>query len=196
MPELQATRGAPITGQEALPAADDAGGSSDATAEGGPVEGPQRASWPIIITVALVGYALDRLTKWWAIASLDPDHPVSILGGLVTLRLVFNPGAAFSMGARLTIVFTVIAILALVGVLCWVAPRSRGTLQAVTVGLLAAGIAGNLTDRLVREPGPLRGHVVDFISLPHFAIFNVADICISAAAVCTIWIALTNRAER
>jgi signal peptidase II len=50
------------------------------------------------------------------------------------------------------------------------------------MGLLLAGIAGNLTDRIFRDPGPLRGHVVDFLELPHWPIFNVADICINVAA--------------
>ena len=44
-------------------------------------------------------------------------------------------------------------------------------------------MAGNLTDRLFREPGPMRGHVVDFLRFPHWPIFNVADMCINVAAV-------------
>ena len=52
----------------------------------------------------------------------------------------------------------------------------------MALGLLLAGVAGNLTDRIVREPGPLRGHVVDFLMLPHWPVFNVADICINIAA--------------
>jgi signal peptidase II len=49
--------------------------------------------------------------------------------------------------------------------------------------MLLAGIAGNLTDRLLRGPGPLRGEVVDFLMLPRWPVFNVADMCIDAAAV-------------
>ena len=45
-----------------------------------------------------------------------------------------------------------------------------------------AGVLGNLTDRLFRSPGALRGHVVDFLQLPNWPIFNVADICINIAA--------------
>lgn len=62
------------------------------------------------------------------------------------------------------------------------------------MGLMLAGIAGNLTDRLFRAPGPLRGHVVDMFQFPHFAIFNVADVFITAAAGLIILIAL--RGER
>ena len=57
--------------------------------------------------------------------------------------------------------------------------RHRG--WAVAFGLLLAGVVGNLTDRLFRVPGPFRGHVVDFLALPHWPIFNVAVVCIDAA---------------
>ncbi len=46
-----------------------------------------------------------------------------------------------------------------------------------------AGATGNLTDRLLRAPGFARGHVVDFLQLPHWPIFNVADASICVAAV-------------
>jgi len=68
-------------------------------------------------------------------------------------------------------------------VVLWVSRRLGSTLWAVALGLLLAGVAGNLTDRLFREPGPMRGHVVDFLRLPHWPIFNVADVCINIAAV-------------
>ena len=64
----------------------------------------------------------------------------------------------------------------------WLSRRLGSTVWAVAFGLLLAGICGNLTDRLLREPGPLRGHVVDFLMLPHWPIFNVADMCINVAA--------------
>jgi len=49
--------------------------------------------------------------------------------------------------------------------------------------LILGGAIGNLVDRLFREPAVLRGHVVDFLELPHWPIFNVADMCITTAAV-------------
>ena len=58
-----------------------------------------------------------------------------------------------------------------------------------------AGISGNLHDRLFRAPGPLLGHVVDFIQLPHFAIFNVADICITSAAVLVVLLSLCSPSD-
>jgi signal peptidase II len=79
-------------------------------------------------------------------------------------------------------VIALFAVAAFVVVLV-LASRVRTTGWAWALGLLLAGIAGNLTDRIFREPGPLRGHVIDFLQLPHWPIFNVADICINAAAV-------------
>lgn len=149
-----------------------------------------RRYWLIALVVGVVGLGLDQAAKALAIANLDPAHPVPLLGGLVTLQLTRNSGAAFSMGEGFTVVFTVVAIAALVAVVVWALPRLRHVGWAVTAGLLLAGISGNLTDRLLREPGPFQGHVVDFIQLPYFAIFNVADICITAAAVLVVWLSM------
>ncbi len=149
----------------------------------------------VIVALAVVCYALDRLTKYLAISRLDPSNPPSYLGGLVRLRLISNPGAAFSLGSSATVGLSILAIVALVAVLVGVLPRVRSWLAAVATGLALAGIAGNLTDRLIRPPGVLRGHVVDFISLPHFAIFNVADMCITATAALLI-VASLRRPQR
>ncbi len=140
--------------------------------------------------IAVTGVALDQATKALALAHLDPQQPIQLLGGLLTLQLIRNPGAAFSLGEQFTVVFTCIAIGALIGVSCWLLPRVRHTGWAVATGCLLAGIVGNLIDRLFREPGPFHGHVIDFLQLPHFAIFNVADMYITAAAVLVIWLSL------
>jgi len=79
-------------------------------------------------------------------------------------------------------VFSVVSIVAVL-VIAWFSRRLGSAVWAVALGLLMAGVAGNLTDRLFRAPGPLRGHVVDFFMLPHWPVFNVADICIDVAAV-------------
>ncbi|MFT8396258.1 signal peptidase II [Propionibacterium sp.] len=137
-----------------------------------------------MVLVAVAGFVLDRVTKALAISHLSSGAPTgSLLGGLVGLQLLFNSGAAFSMGTSVTIVFSLLAIIALVFVLVWVWPRARGWVPSVCAGMLAAGIAGNLADRLLRPPGVLRGHVVDFIAVRHFAVFNVADAFITCAAV-------------
>ncbi|WP_300083733.1 signal peptidase II [Propioniciclava sp.] len=148
----------------------------------------RRLIWTTALTIAAVGYALDQVTKYLAITYLDPADPPVLLGGLLTLQLIFNPGAAFSMGEGFTVGLTVIAAAALVFVLAWLLPRTRHRGWSVALGLLLAGILGNLTDRLVRPPGFAHGHVVDFLQLPYFAIFNVADMCITFAAVAIIWL--------
>ena len=83
---------------------------------------------------------------------------------------------------RFTWVFAVAAVAVLAFVLVRLVPRVRHRGWAVALGLLCAGVSGNLVDRLFRAPGPFRGHVVDFLELPHWPIFNVADMCITAAA--------------
>lgn len=133
--------------------------------------------------VLIAGLSADVITKVLVVEQVDPASPVRLLGGLITLRVIRNPGAAFSQGPHLTYVFAIAGILVLLYVVLRLAPRLGHTGWAVALGLLCAGVSGNLTDRLFRQPGVLRGHVVDFIQLPHFAIFNVADMCITSAAV-------------
>jgi signal peptidase II len=135
----------------------------------------------------LTGLAADVFTKIVVVARLDPQNPVSLLGGLLTFRLIRNPGAAFSQGEQFTFVFAVAAILVLSFVIIRLVPRLGHRGWAVALGLLCAGVAGNLTDRLFRQPAVFRGHVVDFVQLPYFAIFNVADMCITSAAVLIIF---------
>ncbi|MGB7963408.1 MAG: signal peptidase II [Propionicimonas sp.] len=143
--------------------------------------------------IALVGVFADQATKTLALSQLDPARPVSLLGGLLTLQLIRNPGAAFSMGENFTVLLSLIAVAAAAGVVGWLLPRVRHTGWAVATGCLLAGIVGNLIDRLFREPGPFRGHVIDFLQLPHFAIFNVADMFITAAALIVLWLTLVTK---
>jgi signal peptidase II len=129
-----------------------------------------------------------------AVSKLDPENPSRLLGGLITFRLIRNPGAAFSLGENATVLFALLAVAALVGVGIWIVPKVAVTSWAIATGLLLAGIAGNLVDRLFRAPGVFRGHVVDFIQLPYFgAIFNVADMCLTVAAATILVISLFSR---
>lgn len=139
----------------------------------------------LLLAIGTVLYAVDVVTKVLAVEHLEGRGRVDLLGPVLGLNLAHNPGAAFSLGTESTFVLSLLAIAAVVGVLV-MAPRVREAWWAVALGLLLAGVAGNLTDRLVRAPGPLRGHVVDFLQLPHWPIFNVADICICAAAALII----------
>ena len=132
----------------------------------------------------LVGYGADQLTKWWIESTLREGQAITVVDGLLWWRFIRNPGAAFSMGESYTWVFTIVmAVVAAVVVA--VLPRARNRWWLLALGGLLAGVLGNLTDRLFRQPGFGVGHVVDFISVPHFAIFNIADalICVSIACI-------------
>ena len=136
----------------------------------------------MLIGAAVVVYAADQLAKAWALAHLQPDVPRDLLGSVLRLNLTRNPGAAFSIATSATWVLTLIA--AAVVVVIVVTSRKLNSLGwAWALGLLLGGSLGNLTDRLIRPPGLGRGHVVDFLMLPHWPIFNVADSAIVTAAV-------------
>jgi len=140
--------------------------------------------------IVLAGLVLDVVTKIAAVDRLEPQVPVRLVGGLLTLRLIRNPGAAFSAGESFTYVFAVAAVVVLVFIVVRLVPRLGHPGWAVALGLLCAGVSGNLVDRLFRAPGVLRGHVVDFLQLPHWPIFNVADACITSGAVLVMILAV------
>jgi len=142
---------------------------------------PGKPRFGLVLGIALVAWAVDIGTKVLAVRELSDRAPVEVLGSLLRLNLVRNPGAAFSTGTGLTPWISLFGCVALV-VAVVVARKVRTPLWGVAMGLLIAGIVGNLTDRFLREPGPLRGHVIDFLELPNWPVFNVADICINVAA--------------
>ena len=135
----------------------------------------------LFFLVAVTAYSLDLLTKVLAVEKLSGEPPVEVLGSLLKLNLARNPGAAFSTGTSYTVVLSCIAVGA-VAVVLWYSRRLASPLWAVGLGCLLGGVLGNLTDRVFREPGFMRGHVVDFLQLPNWPVFNVADICINIAA--------------
>lgn len=134
------------------------------------------ARWyPRLLGLALAVVVVDQLTKLWATAALSDGRRVAVLGELLGLRLIYNPGAAFSIGTGVTWVFAVIAAVAVVAI-TWVARRVGSGAWAVALGLVLGGAATHLLDRLFREPGFARGHVVDFIDYAGLFVGNVADI--------------------
>lgn len=139
----------------------------------------------VLLTSAALVCAADVISKVIVVATLTENHPVNVLGSLLRLDYLRNPGAAFSLGADgYTVLFTLIAVIVILAIL-----RMARTLAsapwAVAIGLLLGGALGNLTDRLARGPGPLRGWVVDFLQLPHWPVFNLADsaICCGGALI-------------
>jgi signal peptidase II len=145
---------------------------------------PSRRQYRLLFAlVALLGLLADFTTKVLVVHYLTPLRGYRLLGGLLTFRMTRNPGAAFSLGESYTFVFATLSLVVLVFVVWKLMPRIGHPAWAVALGLLCAGVSGNLTDRIFRQPGFLHGYVIDFMQLPYWPIFNVADTCICAAAV-------------
>lgn len=146
----------------------------------------------VLALIAATVLALDLVTKILVVAKLDPAEPVRIIGDTVTLHLIRNPGAAFSMATGMTWILTLIAV----AVVVWIirmGGRLRSMWWAVGLGLVLGGALGNLVDRLFRSPGVMRGHVVDFVSVGWFPIFNVADSAITCAAFLLVGLTLLGK---
>ncbi|MEI6361178.1 MAG: signal peptidase II [Actinomycetes bacterium] len=161
--------------------------TSDAPSSTAPAGASRRRSLIVLGCVAVGVVVLDQLSKHWVVSSILPrlqsgEGPIVLLGGLVKFTYTENTGAAFSMGTGMTWVFTLIAIGVAVVILR--SSRRLGSVWwAVALGGLLGGAVGNLIDRLTREPGFGRGYVVDWIQLPHFAVFNLADSAIVCSAI-------------
>lgn len=170
MRDMQDEAGAPLT------AADASIPTHDTTPR------DRRGLFLLLATVAVVAYVADQVTKVVALDRLTPGEPVDVVGEFIRLNLIRNAGAAFSIANSATWVLTLIAF----GVLVFIirtARRIGSRGWAWALGMLLGGSLGNLTDRMLREPAPGRGHVVDFIDYFGLFIGNVADIAIVSAAV-------------
>jgi signal peptidase II len=187
VPELQAARGASLIASETS-------GDPTTGASAGDDTSRRRLPAPVLaFLVAALALAADQATKVLAVHKLTDRAPVEVVGSFLQLRLLRNAGAAFSTGTSLTPVISVIALIAVVVVIV-LASRVGHRGWALGLGLLLAGVTGNLVDRMLRAPGPFRGHVVDFFALPHWPVFNVADICIDLAGA--IFVILLIRGVR
>jgi lipoprotein signal peptidase len=173
---LQATGGAPLTSQAA-------GEPGRPDEPGAPPSASPRIA--LLLGVALLVLTLDIVSKTIVVATLSDRPPVRLLGGFLTLLEARNPGAAFSIGGTsTTILFSAIAV----GVVIFIVRTSRRIYSlpwAIALGLLLGGAMGNLTDRIFRSPAPFRGWVVDWIQVPHWPVFNLADsaICCGGALI-------------
>jgi signal peptidase II len=134
------------------------------------------------VLIAVLILAVDQLTKLWAVSVLPGHAPIRVLGDFLRLRLLYNPGAAFSIGTGSTWIFTILTAAAVVGI-GWLVTKVRSTGWAVALGMLLGGATTHLLDRLFRDPGFARGHVVDFIDYNGWFVGNVADIALTLGAV-------------
>ncbi|SHF33269.1 signal peptidase II [Streptoalloteichus hindustanus] len=156
---------------------------------------PRRVA--LLVVVALTAFAFDLVTKIVVVARLEGEPPVELFGGGLYLVVLRNSGAAFSLATGMTWALTLVK-LGVVAWIVWIAPRLRSAGWALGLGLVAGGALGNLVDRLFRAPGPLRGHVVDFLSLfapdgSVWPVFNLADSAVVGGAACLVLMALLGR---
>ncbi len=144
---------------------------------------------PLTLGVAAGVVVLDQITKALAVARLEGHPPIEVLGEWFQLTFVRNPGAAFSLAGNYTIVISVIAIVVAVAIV-----RTARTLTnpwwAVVLGGILGGALGNLIDRILRDPAPFRGHVVDFLALPNWPVFNVADMALVGSAILAVLLSI------
>ncbi|MFN2615156.1 MAG: signal peptidase II [Actinomycetota bacterium] len=134
----------------------------------------ERRAVVLLFSTAAVWITVDQITKAMAVASLRPGEPVRALGHIVYWTLQRNSGAAFSIFTSVPWLFTILAFLISIAIVVY-ARHVSSRMYALALGLVLGGAIGNLIDRLARAPGPFRGHVVDFIDLRVWPVFNVAD---------------------
>jgi lipoprotein signal peptidase len=182
MCDMQTTRGASLTDakKHEETGAAPSGGLPDTE------HAPRRVG--VLVSVAVLALVLDVVSKSIVVARLTGREPIELLGGLLTLRVTRNSGAAFSIATGLTVVLTLIAIGVVIAILR-TARRLRSLPWAISLGLLLGGATGNLIDRLFRAPAPLKGHVVDWIELPNWPVFNLADSAIVCGGVLAVLLA-------
>lgn len=170
MPDMQAEAGTPLTPDRTPTAA-------------------HRRRTGLALALAAAWILLDQVTKIWAERALTLGEPVQVIGDLLRFHLIYNSGAAFSLGTGSTGVLTAFSTIISI-VIVWQILKVRSLPWAIAFGLLLGGAIGNLIDRYFRDPAPGLGHVVDFLRLPNFPIFNIADIGVTAAACLIVLLAL------
>ena len=149
---------------------------------------------PLSKRLYLIAWAIwltDLATKSWALANLDSRNPVKIIGSFLQLTLIKNSGAAFSLAEGATVLFSIFACF-VVAAIAYFAPKLTSKSWSIVLGLALGGILGNLSDRIFREPGFFTGHVIDWIELPNWPVFNVADSAIVVAAAIAIVLSVKN----
>jgi signal peptidase II len=138
-----------------------------------------------LLATALIVILFDLATKVWAVATLENQSDIKLIGDFLKFSFVRNPGAAFSFGTNVTWVFSLIATAVSIAILV----MSRTVTNkpwAIALGCLLGGAVGNLIDRIFRSPDVFRGHVVDFISIPNYPMFNISDSAVVLSAIAMV----------
>ncbi len=132
--------------------------------------------WPLLLTIAII--VCDQIIKAFIVDWLKPQGSVSIIGDLLRLTFVTNTGVAFGMLTGIPYVLT-IPIVILIGVIAFYLVKTLGQsfLLTLALSLELGGALGNLIDRL------RFGYVVDFVKVPYWPAFNLADSCVVIGAL-------------
>jgi signal peptidase II len=138
-----------------------------------------------LLLTALVVISIDLATKAWAVARLENQSDIKVIGEILKFSFVRNPGAAFSFGTSVTWVFTLIAIAVSIAILV-ISKNVTNKPWAIALGGLLGGAVGNLIDRIFRSPEVFHGHVVDFISVPNYPMFNISDSAVVLSALAMV----------
>ena len=136
------------------------------------------------MAVAAAVLVLDALSKHWALGALK-DDPIELFGS-VRLALTYNTAGAFGLGGAF-VPFLAVGALVLVIVMVTTGSATAKAPAAVALGLVLGGAFGNLVDRIFRDPGLLRGAVVDFVDVGFWPVFNLADAAISCGCIVLLW---------
>ncbi len=150
--------------------------------------------WGSVLLVAALIWAIDFVSKNWAINFLEGQNPRKFLGNFLQLTFAKNSGAAFSFATRGTILLTIFSVVVILVIAYW-GPRLTSRPWGLVLGLVLGGALGNLSDRVFRAnsgTGVFKGEVIDWIQLPHWPVFNLADSSIVIAAVIASYLSLRN----
>ncbi|MFM2263746.1 MAG: hypothetical protein RLY81_98 [Actinomycetota bacterium] len=148
-------------------------------------------TWRTLFSVAWTVWILDLATKIWAVNNLSYKSNIKVIGEFFQLTFVRNPGAAFSFAQGATIFLSLFSLIVMIAILYY-SPKITSSGWAVVLGLVLGGILGNMVDRIFREPGVLRGHVIDWLQLPNWPVFNIADTAIVVAALISMVLTARN----
>ena len=150
--------------------------------------------WRSVLLVAALIWAIDFATKNWAINYLEDQNPRKIFGNFLQLTFAKNSGAAFSFATRGTILLTIFSIVVILAIGYW-SPRLTSRRWGLVLGFVLGGTLGNLSDRIFRangRTGVFKGEVIDWIQLPHWPVFNLADSSIVIAALIASYLSIRN----
>jgi len=143
--------------------------------------------WVALIAAAVI--TVDQITKLWALQTLVGQPSIEVIGEWLKFTFARNPGGAFSIGTQFTWLFTFVALGVVLAILFF-SRRVTSTWWLIALGVLMGGALGNLMDRMLQPPGIGVGHVVDFIQLPNWPIFNIADMAVVGSSCAIVVLSL------